>query len=776
MCCPGCQAVAAAIVEENLENYYKNRSALPMRPDKLVPEELSHMQLFDRAEVQKSFVTEADDKKSANLILEGIVCAACAWLSERHVHKMPGVIEFKVNYSTHRANLVWDDKVVKLSQILKAIGDIGYKAHPFDFDKQEKIYKETRQDMLRRLVVAGICSMQVMMLSAAIYLGAGEDPESAMYQFLRWTSFLLATPVVFYSSAIFFKSAWRDLKIKSLGIDVPISLAVSIAYIGSILALVNNFGEAYFDSICMFVFFLLIGRYLELAARHKSGEAIESMVRLTPAIATRKNAGKLEEVAVIDLQIGEQVLIKPGGLVPADGIVVEGISTVDESMLTGESIPLIKREGDKLIGGSNNIKSPLIMQITSLGADTVLSSILRLLEKAQTAKPKIARLADMVAGYFVAFILLLALATVIYWWQYDAAEAFGILISMLVVTCPCALSLATPAAITVAIGKLGKKGILTANSNALENLAVIDDLVFDKTGTLTKGDLTLIKIVNFTKLAERELISIASSLEARSEHPVARPLLKENISTVEAKEVKVSVGSGIEARVNDTMYRIGTLDFVQDGIANNSEITEIATEPNTVYVYLGDQTKVIACFKFSDTLRADAISTIKELRKLKVTPHLLSGDKDKAAKAIGLRLDIAEAKGGLMPDDKLREVTILQKAGSVVAMVGDGVNDAPVLAGADVSFAMGQGTSLAKVNSDIVLFSNRLKFIPYSIKVAKFMLRIIRQNITWAIVYNLVALPLAMMGLVAPWMAAIGMSLSSLLVVLNALRIRNIAL
>lgn len=773
MCCPGCQAVAEAIVDQKLENYYKNRSELPPRPDELVPEFLQQIKLFDREEVQKSFVSGEGDEKSAALILEGIVCAACAWLSESHVRKIPGVIEFKVNYSTHRANLTWDDKTVKLSYILQAIADIGYKAHPFDPNKQEEIYKKTRQSMLRRLVVAGIGAMQAMMLASSIYLGAGDDPESFMFKFLRWTSFLIATPVVFYSASLFFKSAWRDLKTKSLGMDVPVSLAVIIAYAASIWAAITNEGEIYFDSICMFVFFLLIGRFLELSARHKAGFAIDSMLRLTPAVATRKKADSYEEVAVIDLNVGDEVLIKPGSQVPADGIVLEGQSSVDESMLTGESMPLIKHVGDNLIGGTNNIESPLIMRVDKLGADTVLSSILRLLEKAQSTKPKIARLADQVAGYFVGFILFLSAITLSYWWQQDSSQAFGILISVLVVTCPCALSLATPAALTVATGKLGQHGILTASANVLEKLAEVSDVVFDKTGTLTRGKIKLRSVDNFTEFTDEKIISIARALEVRSEHPIAKALLKEKTPKLTASKLTAGQGAGISGKIEGVSYRIGSLKFVAENLQEISNLPDKQTESENITVYLADHKRILARLEFADSIRSDALLAINELKSLNIEAHLLSGDKDELTRKIANSLKIDNAQGNLLPKDKLHEVAKLQDEGRMVAMVGDGVNDAPVLAGADVSFAMGQGTSLAKVSSDMVLFSNKLEHIPYSVLLTRFMLRVIKQNISWAIIYNVVALPLAMAGYVEPWMAAIGMSLSSLLVVLNALRIRN---
>ncbi|HSH28628.1 MAG TPA: heavy metal translocating P-type ATPase, partial [Thiohalobacter sp.] len=492
MCCPGCKAVAEGIVAAGLEDFYRYRTEKSRTAQDLVPEALRDIDLYDRPEVQQSFVSvDTDHLREASLILEGITCAACVWLNERHVGRLPGVVEFQVNYSTHRARVKWDDSRIHLSDILRAISDIGYLAHPFDPGRQEAVHKRERSQALRRIAVAGLGMMQVMMIAVALYAGEADGSmDVALRDFLRWVSLLIALPVVVYSARPFFVSAWRDLRRRQLGMDVPVSLAIGGAFIASGWSTAVGGEDVYFDSVAMFTFFLLTGRYLEMLARHKAGQAAEELVRLLPATAGRLDAGGEEtRVAVAELRPGDRVRIKPGETVPADGRVREGRSSVDESLLTGESLPQTKQPGQSLVGGTVNIESPLIMEVRKVGQDTVLSAISRLLDRAQTEKPGVARLADRVAGWFVAAILLLAVGVAAWWWQAEPARAFAITLSVLVVTCPCALSLATPVALTAATGALTRMGVLTTRSHALETLARITHIVLDKTGTLTEGRL-----------------------------------------------------------------------------------------------------------------------------------------------------------------------------------------------------------------------------------------------------------------------------------------------
>jgi Cu2+-exporting ATPase len=768
MCCPGCQAVAEAIVDAGLTDYYKYRTDQAKTGKGLVPEALQQLELYDRPELQRSFVAvQSENVREAALILEGITCAACVWLNERHVNSLPGVIDFRVNYSTHRARLRWDDSQIHLSEILKAITAIGYIAHPFDPGRQEEIHKRERKLAMRRLAVAGLGMMQVMMISVGLYAGDYYGIEPGMRNLLRWVALFLTVPVVLYSAQPFFTSAWRDIRRRQLGMDVPVSLAIGSAFVASTWATVTQGGEVYFDSVTMFTLFLLTSRFLEMGARQRAGQAAEELVRLLPAMATRLKDGEEEVVTVAELQPGDRILVRPGESVPADGVVVAGRSSVDESLLTGESLPRSKGQGSELIGGTVNVESPLTMEVEKVGADTVISAIQRLLDRAQLEKPRLAKLADRAAAWFVGAILILATLVGLYWYFHAPAEAFWIVLSVLVVTCPCALSLATPAALTAATSALTKQGLLTTRGHALETLAVVDRMVFDKTGTLTRGQLQLTAVKRLGEIGEDRCRALAAALEQGSEHPVAKVLHAAPHGQIPVESLESTPGHGMEGVVDGLRYRIGQFGFVAQ-LAGTRE--EPAVEAGTA-VYLGSEQGWLAQFILSDDLRDEARDTVAQLQALGVEVELLSGDRPQEVERIARLAGIRHWQGGQRPDDKLEHIRDLQQQGMVVAMVGDGVNDAPVLAAAQVSIAMGGGTQLAHASADMVLFSEHLAHLPAGVKLSRRTLTIIRQNLTWAVGYNLIALPLASMGWIAPWMAAIGMSASSLVVVVNALRL-----
>ncbi|MGD8615691.1 MAG: heavy metal translocating P-type ATPase [Gammaproteobacteria bacterium] len=771
MCCRGCQAVASAIVAGGLNDFYRFRTEKSPQARELVPEQLRELELYDRDDLQKSFVQrDTGEEREASLILEGIVCAACVWLNERHVKALPGVLDFSVNYATHRARVRWDNQRIRLSQILEAIGAIGYHAHPFDPGRQEQVYRQEKTRALRRLAVAGLAMVQVMMLAVALYAGEYEGMSDNLRHFLRWVSLLLTTPVILYSARPFFTSARRDLRRRQAGMDLPVSLAIGAAFVASAWATVTGRGDIYFDSVTMFTFFLLAGRFLEMGARHRAGQAAEELVKLLPATAARLTGAGEERVPVGDLGPGDRVLVRPGEAVPADGGVLEGRSSVDESLLTGESLPQLRTPGDALIGGSVNNESPLVMRVERVGEATVLSAILRLLDRAQTEKPAVARLADRVAGWFVAALLVLAAGVAWWWWQHDPVHAFAVTLSVLVVTCPCALSLATPAAVTAATGALTRLGVLTTRGHALETLARVTHVIFDKTGTLTEGRLRLARVDRLADLSRERSLEIAAALERASEHPIARALCAECAPQAIAAAVSATPGCGVEGVVDGKRYRVGTLGFVralQKGDAGPPP------GPQSAGVVLGDESGILARFRLADRLRDGAVETMERLGSLGITIELLSGDgPDEVQRVAGL-LGIAQFRARCLPREKLARIRELQRAGAVVAMVGDGVNDAPVLAAAQVSVAMGGGTQLAHASADMVLLSEQLPHLADAIQTSRRTLSIIRQNLAWALVYNVVALPLAAAGWIAPWMAAIGMSTSSLVVVVNALRLRG---
>jgi Cu2+-exporting ATPase len=776
MCCHGCKAVAEAIVAAGLTDFYRHRTAPSRRAEDLIPESLRGLELYDRPDLQQSFVrTEGEHVREAALMLEGIVCAACVWLNERHVGGLPGVLEFRVNYSTHRAQVRWDQRQIKLSAILAAVAVIGYIAHPFDPNRQEALQKRERSVALRRLAVAGLGSMQVMMLAVGLYAGDYQGMDDWIREFLRWICLILTVPVVTYSAVPFFSAAWRDLRRRQLGMDVPVSLAIVTAFAASLWYTVQGGGEIYYDSVTMFVFFLLTGRFLEMSARHRAAQISEALVRMLPATATRLNAAGDEQiVAIAELAPGDRVLVRPGETIPADGRVLEGASSVDESLLTGESLPLPKRLGEALIGGAVNVDSPLVMQIEKVGADTVLSAIVRLLDRAQSEKPQLALLADRIAGRFIAVLLTVATVVLLAWWsQSDFDTAFRIMLSVLVVTCPCALSLATPTAIVAATGALTRLGVLTTRGHALETLARTTHVIFDKTGTLTFGRPQLTAVEPVGGLEARRCLALAAALERGSEHPVGRALAEAASAPIPAAtELRNTPGSGIEGWIDGRCYRVGRPEFAA-ALAENAGAGRDDLDTASTWVALGDESGLLAWFQLTDALRPGAAAAVAALQARGLTVELLSGDRPDAVTHVAREVAIATASGGMSPQDKLERLRDLQRQGAVVAMVGDGVNDAPVLAAAQVSLAMGSGAQLAHATADMILLSEKLEHLVSGVDMARRTLMIMRENFAWAIGYNLIALPLAAGGWLTPWMSALGMSFSSLLVVLNALRLRQ---
>ena len=773
MCCHGCEAVAQAIVDSGMENYYRYRTENAPTAREVVPAFLEQLKAYDNPVVQQRFVHRQDELNEVSLILEGIVCAACVWLNERHLKSLPGVADVAINYSNHRALVRWDPEVISLSEILESISRIGYLAHPYDPDRQQRIIEKERRQQLRRLGLAGVLGMQVMILAVALYTGEWWGMDEAIRGFFRWTSLLITLPVLLFASRVFFTSAWRDLSNRRVGMDVPVSLGIGIAFAASVAHTITGSGEIYFDSVVMFTFFLLTARYFEMTARKRSTEATEALVSLQPAVAAKLVTvdGRDQEhaVPVAELVPGDRVLVRPGDTVPADGVIESGAAGIDESLITGESMPVTKGSGDEVIGGSINTESPLIVGITRVGADTVLAAIQRLLDKAQSEKPAIARLADRIASRFVVVILAIASLVALFWITRGSADWLPITIATLVVTCPCALSLATPTAITAASGRLANLGLLPTRGHALETLARASHFIFDKTGTLTHGNIRLAATQTRGALGTQDCLQIAAALEARSEHPIAKAFLHAcPDSTRQASDVVNTPGHGITGSVDGQQWLLGKADFIREHCSDTGIPADSGARTR---VLLATRDRIHAEFRFEDEIREDAAELIHALQRAGKTVVLLTGDNLSAARHMAEATGIAEVHANLKPEDKLAHIRALQENGAVVAMTGDGVNDAPVLAGADVSIAMGTGSQLAAASADFILLAHRISIIHDGYRLAQRTLAIIRQNLTWAIGYNIIAVPAAAMGYVQPWLAAIGMSASSLIVVLNALRL-----
>ncbi len=777
MCCHGCQAVARAIIDAGHSDFYRHRTAPSATGAELVPEFLRQTQVYDHPDVQKTFVRDAGDhQREASLILEGITCAACIWLNERHLAQLPGVLDVHINYATHRAQIRWDETRIRLSDILQAIHSIGYTAHPYDPQQQQQVYERERRRQLQRIGVAGVLGMQVMVLSIALYLGDWSGMEAGFRTFFRWIGLLLTTPVLLYSGAPFLRGAWRDLGNRSIGMDVPVALGILVAFSGSLHASWTGRGEVYYDSVVMFIFFLLVSRYFELMARKRGAETAERLSRSLPAMATRIRAsGGSEEQEIIpaaELRPGDQVIIRAGETVPADGRIEDGASSVNEALLTGESTPLSKSTGMQLIGGSINIESPLRMTVEKAGMDTVLAEIIRLLEQAQNEKPAITRLADRAASWFVSAVILIAAGVGLYWWQQGGGSWLPVLVSVLVVTCPCALSLATPTAISAVTGNLLAHGLLTLRGHSLETLARSTHVVFDKTGTLTDGTPRITAIHRLSELDEAVLMRVAAALEARSEHPAGKAIAAAaGVQAISpATDIRNHPGAGVSGTVEGASWFIGNAAFIHAhcATASTTALPEIA---HGIHVLLADSQRIHALFVLNDAIRAGAGAVVSQLQRAGKQVLLMSGDNAASARVVASAVGIDDVRADLKPAAKLQQVQALQQQGAVVVMVGDGINDAPVLAAADVSIAMQGAAHISQASADMILLSDRLGALADGIALANKAFHIIRQNLGWAISYNLIALPAAALGYVAPWMAAIGMSSSSLLVVINALRL-----
>ncbi|MEQ6916978.1 heavy metal translocating P-type ATPase [Halomonas aquatica] len=768
LCCPGCEAVAHAIVDGGLASYYRFRTELPERPDDRQAVNAETWAVFDDPGLQARFV-HADgggDTVHATLAVDGITCAACAWLIEHRLNALPGITASAVNLSHHRLRVSWDPERVALSRILAEMAAIGYAAQPYEPDAAQSRLKHEERMNVRRLIVAAVAMMQVLMFSIPIYVADPGELSADFDALFHWLSFALATPVVLFSAQPFFAGALRDLKARVLGMDVPVSLAIGGAYLASGYAVIAGHGDVYFDSVAMFTFFLLFGRYVEVRARRRSGHSGNALSGALPLSAIRLTGeGEERILPSSELAAGDRVLVKPGHGVPADGVIESGESSLDESMLTGENQPVTRRVGDRVTGGSQNIESPLTVRVTHAGSDARVAGIVDLTDRAFASRPRIAQLAARMAHHFVLQVLVISLAVAVAWWFIDPDRMLWVTLSVLVVTCPCALALATPTALTAGHGRLHRRGVLITRADALEALSQLDRVIFDKTGTLTSGEMSLVETRRVgDALDDDRARALAAALEAQSEHPIARAFRPFRDAALSAVEVHSRPGQGLEGRIDGRHWRLGTPAFA-------APETPPTVPGEGQWLLLAEDGMPRAWFCLHDRLREDARETVEALKARGLAVELLSGDTESAVSAMARRLGIATWQAAASPENKLERIRSLQAAGERVAMVGDGINDVPVLAGADVAIAMNGATDLARTRADAVLLGPRLGRIVEAIATSRATRRIIRQNLAWSLVYNVSALPLAAMGFVPPWLAAIGMSASSLVVVGNALRL-----
>lgn len=787
-CCAGCHAVANAILSKGLAAYYEHRTQAATQAQPLPNELLMQIQLYDEAVLQADFVRQVEppseyaDIREAVLILEGITCSACVWLNEQHLKSLPGVLDVGIHYTSHRARIQWDNTRCQLSTILSAVAAIGYRAHPYSGAQSDALRAKAKKMASLRLWCAGLSMMQVMMYIVPIYLAKEGDVEPEFLWLLHTVSLILTLPVMLFSATPFYQGLWRDLKSRTFGMDTPVALGILTAFFGSLWAWWQKVEYGvYFDAISMFVFLLLGGRYLERLARQKTAEATDRLMTLTPDFSHLQKGWPQSvlctETPTVHLLPDDVILVKQGEIFPADGVLIEGQTEVSEAMLTGESLPIVKKMDDVLVAGTLNLSMAISMRVTQIGANTRLASISRLLDKALTDKPRFARIADRWAAVFVAVLLVLALATFGAWFFIDSSQALWMTVAVLVVSCPCALSLATPATLTAATGHLAKLGLVVTQGHALESLARVTDVVMDKTGTLTLGEMAIENVLvhtnlpaNFTpKIDKNRVLRLAATLEQHSTHPIAQAFFLAGATQkpFEASDLQQHIGQGVSGTIDGQRYFLGKRDFIEQH--SSGKLSHAEASQTTLF--LATKNHHLATFILSDTLRAEANSAVLALQEAGVCVHLLSGDQHSSVRQVASTLGIKNAVAAAQPETKLAYVKTLQAEGKCVLMVGDGINDAPVLAAATVSIAMGSGSSLTQSTGDLILLNNNLDNLPRILRIAKLTRRIILENLTWAVVYNVTALPLAMTGHLTPALASLGMASSSLLVTLNALRL-----
>jgi len=710
------------------------------------------------------------------LAIEGMHCAACSLTVEQALSQAPGVDGVQVNGANASARVTWSPERGRPSQWLEALARAGYGAVPAGDMLAAAPRVQAHRMLLWRWLVAGFCMMQVMMYAVPAYVAGPGDITPDIEALLRWASWVLTLPVVLFSCWPLFGGAWRDLRHGRIGMDVPVALGILIAFVASSAATFDPAGplghEVWYDSVTMFVFFLLSGRLLEQRLRDRTAGSLEALMRrLPPTVLRRRPDGEFERVPARRLVQGDVIRVLPGEAFPADGVVLAGASRVDEALLTGESLPLPRREGDAIVAGSHNLSAALIVQVERTGADTRYAAIVALMEQASMEKPQLARIADRIASPFLVAVLVAAAGAAAWWWSAGTGHALGVAIAVLIVTCPCALSLATPAATLAAAGALARRGVMVRRIQALESAGTVDTVIFDKTGTLTQDRLHWAGTYAREGADPAQALALAAAMARHSLHPASRALADVAAADVEFAQVEEVTGRGLRAiRMAKGgpcpgELRLGSAEFCKAPSTPGGARMEL---------HLADEHGWLATFELDEALRADASHATKALRTLGLHLQLLSGDRPEAAVRVGQQADIHVVHGGCSPQDKLEHVRAAQSRGHRIAMVGDGMNDGPVLARADVSVAMGQAVPLAQARSDFVVLGGQLDAVPTLLRLARRTRRIVRENLAWAAVYNMVCVPLAVAGMMPPWLAGLGMAASSFLVVANSARLARI--
>ncbi len=763
-------------------------TALPA--SKVTPDNLH---LLDDPEEWGAFSRPVSGREAcweSHVVIDGMHCAACALTVEAALQAVPGVSSASVSAGSQRARVVWSAAAVTPSGWMQAVRQAGYSAVPAqDAFAAQRRRLETRKALWRWLV-AGLCMMQVMMYAWPAYVAAPGDLTPEMEQLLRWASWVLTLPVLMFSCGPYFSAAWRDIAQRRISMDLPVAMGILITFAVSTVGTFNPQGpfggQVYFDSLTMFVFFLLTGRWLELRLRDRTAGALEALMnRLPDSVERQQHGGGFERVAVRRLRAGDIVRIAPGDVFPADGLIVQGETLTDEALLTGESRPVPRRVGANVIAGSHNLSGLVLVRVEQTGEKTRFAQIVALMESAATTKPPLAQRVDRIAKPFLLAVLLAATGAGAFWWSQDPAHALMVAVAVLVVTCPCALSLATPAAMLTAAGALARHGVLVRHLQGLEALASVDVVLFDKTGTLTRDAMVLATVRTRDGVSRAQVLDMAAALAGHSHHPVSRALVEHAKLNTDARRARwmadgvcETAGQGVSGCVHvtqDEAKDIGTASG-QDLRLGSARFCGLEQPPvASPYACLSDERGWLASFEFHEDLRPDALETVKALQDLGIGVEILSGDAEPAVARMAAQLGISQARGGCTPQDKLAYLHAAQHQGKKVAVVGDGLNDGPVLAGAHVSFAFGKAVPLAQAQADFVVLGERLTPVVKTVVLARQTLRVVNQNLWWAVGYNAVCVPLAVVGWLPAWLAGLGMASSSLLVVLNALRLAGAA-
>ena len=763
VCCAGCQAVAQLIFGTGLGRYYQFRQELGRKAGEDFDEAVEAWQGCD-ARQSLWGIELADERRELLLQTEGIRCAACAWLIRSHMEKKPGVDSVQVDTATGYTRIIWRPDRNRLSKLAAALMELGYKPHLPLASEEEQGRQAEKRNSMKRLGIAGLGMMQVMMYAVGLYAGDYFGIAKSEQRFLEWVSLLVTLPVLLYSGRPFFEGAWRSIRARRPGMDVPVAIAMGLAFLASCYNFFRGAGEVWFDSVVMFIFFLSLGRHIEMILRHRNLQAGAALARLLPEWAERIRDGERETIPASDLGEGDRVRVKAGEAFPADGLLSSGATEVDEALLTGESRPVARGTGEAVIAGTINLSQPVDVEVTAAGQETTVSALGRLLLLAQSRREVTGGLPGWLVPTFIMAVLLIAAGTWFGWQVIDPQKAFPAMLSVLVASCPCALSLALPVVHAAASRRLLDEGVLLTNGDSLGALNKVTAAVFDKTGTLTRGrpEISRLELNPERDLDEERVLSIASALEASSAHPIAHAFhARSQPAPLSVTDVEIHPAQGLTGVVNGRTWRIGKRSFVLTGSRAGGDDE----------IWLGDDAGWVGRYSRQDTLRDHASETIEALHGEGIATAILSGDSEPAVRDVAERLGIEDWSARQTPEMKLARLERRREAGERVLMVGDGVNDAPVLAAADVSMTVKGGAELAHSTADMILTGESLRLLLIARRIASRTSQLIRQNLTWAVLYNTSVMPLAVSGMLKPWMAAVGMSLSSLLVVANAARL-----